>query len=114
MTFELVQATMALPANDAAVAKIVLNFFLYQYQRALEGKINTQQELNAFRSANRAAKEEYNKDNEMCGLGWDRHLPYKESAITYKEEEVKRAEQEYAEISRVLEFVKDRFVEKFI
>lgn len=114
MNFELVKATLESPADDKAVAKVILNFFLYQYQRALEGKINTQQELKAFRSANAAAREEYNKDNEMSGLGWDRRLPYSEAQIKNKEEEAKQAEIRYAEMARVLEFVKDRFVEKFI
>jgi cation transport regulator ChaB len=114
MNFELVRGSLELPADDKAVAKVILNFFLYQYQRALEAKINNQQELKAFRAANVAAREEYNKDDEMSGLGWDRRFPYTEAQIKNKEEEVKQAERQYAEMARVLEFVKDRFVEKFI
>jgi len=114
MTFELVQATMIDTADDKTVAKVILNFFLYQYQRALEGKINSQQELNAFRNSNTAADEEYNKDPELNGMGWNRHRPYSDDAIKMKEKEVVRKEQEYKEMARVLEFVKDRFVEKFV
>lgn len=114
MTFELAQVTLTSDADDKTVAKVILNFFLFQYQRALEGKINSQQELNAFRNSNIAADEEYNKDPEMCGMGWNRHRPYSDDAIKMKEKEVERNEREYKEMARVFEFVKDRFVEKFV
>jgi len=114
MTFELVRATMSAEADDKVVAKVILNFFLYQYQRALEEKINTQQSLRAMNAANEAAKAEYNKDTEMGGMGWGRQYPYGDATIKMKEEAVKQAEREYKEMARVLEFVKDRFVEKFV
>lgn len=114
MTFELVHSTMSADADDKVVAKVILNFFLYQYQRALEGKINSSQELRAMKAANEAARAEYNKDTEMGGMGWNRQYPYDEANMKYKEEEVKREEQEFREMARVLEFVKDRFVEKFV
>jgi hypothetical protein len=50
----------------------------------------------------------------MGGMGWDRRRPYSEDTIQLKEKEVIRAEKEYAEAKRLLDFVRDRFCEKFL
>lgn len=112
MTFERVTATMVHPLNDKEFAKTIFDFFLWQYTYALQIEIATRCELDSYKAANEAARREYEKDDNM--LGWGPPTPYNEHAINMKKLEVERTKKNLEEAKALLEFVRDRFLDKFL
>lgn len=97
-------------ADPKDVATAIFDFFQWQYNQAREEHVNLNCELNAFRAANTAAEREYRDSGD---LGWAR-LPYTEAQIKLKEEQVKTAHHSLNEARLFLNFIRDRFVERFV
>lgn len=110
MTFHLVNGTLK-EFSDKEVAKFILDFFLYQFNTAKEEEINARHELNAWKAANVAAQAEWERDND---LGWGAKLPYTQYQLEMKEKECNQKKHSLKEAGAVLEFIKTRFVEKFV
>lgn len=98
-------------ADPKDVATAIFDFFQWQYNQTREEQINRNCELAAWRAANHAAEETYRNSGE---LGWGPKLPYSEAQLKLKEEEVTRANHHLNEARLFLNFIRDRFVEKFI
>lgn len=98
-------------ADPKDVATAIFDFFQWQYNQAREEHVNRNCELNAWHAANQAAKAEYERENDF---GWGPKLPYSEAQLKLKEEEVKTAQRHLNEARLFLNFIRDRFVEKFI
>jgi hypothetical protein len=110
MTFHQVNASLKATDNKE-VAKTILDFFIYQHTQAFQEEINTRCELNACKAANTAAEREYKESQE---LGFGARLPYDAYNIEQKEKELERAQRDLVEAKALLDFIRDRFVEKFV
>jgi len=98
-------------ADPKDVATAIFDFFQWQYNQARDEYENRNAELNAWHAANHAAQVEYEQSGT---LGWGAKLPYSEAQMKAKEEEVKKAHHSLNEARLFLNFIRDRFVEKFI
>ena len=111
MIFQLVRGELK-STDDKDVAKAIFDFFLFQYQQAVGEEINARCEFNAAVAANEAAQREY--ANEEWGGGFGPSLPYSQAVIDNKKREAEQAKKDLAEFKAMMNFVRDRFVEKFV
>lgn len=93
------------------VAKFIWNYFLFQHDIAIKNEIEFRCDYDAAVAANRAAEIEYSHSNE---LGWGPSLPYNENALNYRKSQWERALKDKADSNTLLNFIRDRFVDKFI
>lgn len=94
------------------LAKSIWNFFLFQYDCARREEINTRNEHDAFVSANKRAQEDYHREADP-GFGMF-EPPYSEHTIKNQEEEMIRAAKNLADSKALMNFIRDRFVDKFV
>lgn len=111
MNFVECKATMK-ELTDREAAKIVFNFFHFQYSRATATSMSVEAEVSAMRNANEAAKQEFYKNNELGGMGGPM-VPYPEYYIKRKEEELNTRCKEAKEAEFIFHFIRDRFLDKF-
>jgi hypothetical protein len=95
--------------SDKDVAKLIYDFFRYQYEQAIETDVNARAERNASIAANEAATREYERE---AGLGFGARLPYDSYALKVKEENYVAAQKQRAEAKLLLNFVVKTFVDK--
>ena len=113
MIFDRVHAD--LKSNDPKeVAKVLFDFFVYQYETAVRMDISAKCDYNAAVSANYAAKQHYKNDSDYNSLGWGPKLPYGEYALNKKKEDADEAAKQRADAKIFLDFMRDRFLEKFV
>jgi hypothetical protein len=110
MMFETVYASFD-PADKKEVAKSILDFFIFQYQRALERYINCKGVAEGNIFANKMAQDAYHQSDD---IGWGPKLPYSERDIELNKKEEEKAKKDLDETKALLNFIKTRFVEKFV
>ena len=108
MKFEYVSGELK-DNSPEEVAKLIYDFFRYQYERAIECDINARCERNAGLAANEAAKREY---ADSCELGWGPRLPYETRALKVREENAVAAQKQRAEAKVLLDFVVKTYIDK--
>jgi hypothetical protein len=111
MTFQLVRAELK-SGEPKEVAKVLFDFFVFQHEAAIKEEINSRCEYNGMLAANRAAEDEYKKEDFSGGFG--PNLPYNEYAIKVSKTKSDNALISRSESKIFLDFMRDRFLEKFI
>ena len=91
------------------VAKLIYDFFRYQYGRAIETDMNARCDRNAAHAANKAAKEEYAKEDD---IGFGPRLPYDEYVLKVREVNAVAAQKQRAEAKVLLDFVVKTYIDK--
>jgi hypothetical protein len=111
MTYEPVQDELK-SHEDKDLAKSIWNFFLFQYDVARREEINTRHEYECAVSANRNAREDYTREADP-GFGmWE--PPYSEFCIENKKREMEQSAKNFDDAKALMNFIRDRFVDKFI
>lgn len=103
--------------DNAASARTIFNFFVFQYERAHEHYANARGNYEGAIEANKIAKLVHNEEESMGGLGcgsFALSLPYEPHHIEQRRLEMEKAKKDLADAKRLLAFVRERFVEKFI
>ena len=111
MTFHSIIVQLKNTTDEKEISRVIFDFFIWQYNQALGNEINTRCELNAYLAANEAAKREYQEANE---LGWGPKLPYDDIIIDNKKRQVEETKKSLTEAKAFLNFIRDRFVDKFV
>lgn len=96
--------------DDKDIASVLLDFFVWRYNRATAEFIHAEYELNSCKAANKAAEDIYNKEYEP--LGWGPKYPYDQNTLEYKKELVAEASKNASEAKAFLDFVKSKILEK--
>lgn len=92
-------------------ARVVFDFFVWQYETAIRNEIAARCDFNAAVDANRAAEQAYKDENQ---LGFGSRLPYSEHVLKMKEYDAKKALKNREDAKKLLDFMRDRFLDKFL
>jgi len=111
MIFHLVNVEMN-ETDAAASARTIFNFFVFQQEAAIVHYADAKGDYEGALAANKRAEEVYNEESE--GLGFGPRLPYQPYNIEQKKKEMDKAKKDLEDTRRLLAFVRERFVEKFI
>lgn len=111
MNYQMVSGPIKNTEDQKELAKAIWDFYLWQYETALRDEIELRSELEAYKSANRAASDEYRRNNE---LGWGPPEHYSSIVIENKKIDAENAKQNLHEAKALLNFVRDRFLDKWL
>jgi hypothetical protein len=112
MTFQLVTGEVKDPNDKAGLAKVVFDFFLWQYEQAIREEISARCNYNACVAANEAAQREF-ATNPDWGGGMGASLPYQKHYVELKEREASQTKKSLAEAKILLNFVKDELLRNY-
>ncbi len=110
MNFENVYAEIK-SDEPKEIAKVVFDFFVWQSENAMRNEISARCDYQAAIAANEAAKQEYERENE---LGWGPKFPYDTYALKVKEMAAEKASLNRADAKKLLNFVRDRLLDKLV
>lgn len=117
MIFHLVNVEMK-ETDAAASARTIFNFFTFQYRAALQHYAEVKGTYEGALAANQRSQDVYNDEtkDELQGLGsgFGFHVPYSEATLAKFKSDVSIAQKDLDDAGRLLGFVRERFVEKFI
>ena len=111
MIFERVNGELK-SSDPKEVAQTIFDFFMWQYEDSVRNEISARCDIEAAKAANAAASCEYEKEN--LGPGMGPRLPYNTSDLFSKTTEANRAKKQLKEAKLLLNFIRDRFIDKFI
>ena len=110
MIFERVQAVLK-SDDPKEIAKVLFDFFMWQYENAIRNEIAERCDYNAAVVANEAAAQAYKDENQ---LGWGPKLPYEAHVLKMKKDEATRALKNREDAKKLMDFLRDRFLEKLL
>lgn len=110
MEYQLVRGDIKNTEDPKELAKAIWDFYLFQYDVAMINDIEVRAELQSYYAANQSAADEYRQNNEF---GWGPPQPYSQSIIDVKKHEAANAARNLIEAKALLNFVKDRFLDKW-
>lgn len=113
MTFQTVIGKIKNTEDPKELAKTIWDFFLFQYETAVRDDIGVRCELDSYSAANESAKREWAKDDYNVG-GFGPPEPYSSAVINNKKREADEAKRNLLEAKALLNFIRDRFIDKFI
>lgn len=90
------------------VARLIYDFFRYQYEKSVESDIVCRSEIRAAEAANKSAEDEY-KSEGIIGFG--PRLPYDERCIEIKRKNSDEAKKQRADAKVCLDFVVNRLID---
>lgn len=96
--------------NDKESAITLLDFLIWQYNRASTDEIHAKYSYDSAISANNAVKNEYYNNPDYVGLGMGPQLPYNEFQIECRLKELKECSEDLKEIKAILDFVKRKII----
>lgn len=94
------------------LAREIHDYFLLQYTLAIREKITAQANHSSMLNANYAFENEQSK-NEDIG-GWGVSPPYNNACLENEKKSIEVALKNEAETKALFEFIRDRFVDKFM
>lgn len=113
MIFHIVNIEMN-NSDAAASARTIFNFFVFQQEAAITHYAETRGDYEGALAANARAEQVYNEECEGLSMGIGPTLPYKPYNIEVKKKEMEKAKKDLDDAKRLLTFIREKFVEKFI
>lgn len=112
MRFELVTAELK-SKEPKEVAKIIFDFFVWQSENAIRDEIAARCDHDAAIAANEAATRVYQEEKEK-EFGWGPKLPYNTGELKIKEMNAIKFSKNRDDAKTLLNFVRDRLLDKWI
>jgi len=101
-------------SDKAATARVIFNYFVFQQEEAIRHYAEMRGDYEGALAANERAQKVYEEECEGLGMGIGPDLPYKPYNIEVKKKEMEKARKDLDDAKRLLAFIRERFVEKFI
>ena len=95
--------------SDEAMAHVLWNLFLREYESAIREECRLEAELTSYREANARYRESTKDDDSFCSLG-RRDSIYSESDITRATNAVTNSQRDTEECKAMLEFLKNKLL----
>lgn len=101
--------------DNASSARAIFNFFVFQYERAHEHYANARGNYEGAISANETSERVHNEEESISlGGSFGYQPPYPLYNLEQKKKEMEKAKKDLTDAKRLLAFIRERFVEKFI
>jgi len=94
--------------DNISIAKVIFDYFLAQYADAIRRQKTCGATLASFHAANQGYQEKM--DGEGMGVGGWYNLPYNDSIIKIKNEELARIDEEVKDAEAIVKFMRNRFL----
>ena len=104
-------------SDNAASARVILDFFVFQQQSAIEHYAGLKGTYEGAIAANEKARNVFNDEmkDECCGVGSGMFMePYGKYQLEQMKNRMELAKKDVEDAKRLYMFIRERFVDKFL